>query len=564
MFGVINMKNDKKKILIIYSLIFFFAIIITYSSHSALKSELEDANIFGEKQELINGVEHDIKDTFREKVNVEVIDHEIIDSSDIKVNQIESNISGTEKENEYIEIEDEAIPLASYEQVTNDVNVKDYGAKGDGVTDDTIALQQAIDVASYNKVKVLIPETDKYYKVTRSLTLRDNTHIVGYGATLLMPSQDKPKNLLYSSSSNYIYNVTIEGIKLQSVNDRVGTGNYENSYISNVQGIFLFGIENLNINNVEMEDMHIGLKLGPSLQDKKNENININNLKIYDSRIPLHMSTTSNFTMTDSILDANGGGTRWLHSAYIRHNNTDLYFNNVKFINAPGGGIAINHPKGEVPAQDVIFENCIIENCRAGAYIYGGASDITLSDISISECDLAIALNDVSKIDINNINISNSTTRSDIAGGFNITNCYQSKISNVTVDCIGINGKLFALNEEVNDLLISSVNATNMNNIPLIDANTLSSIDNVIIEDSVFEWDSIADQHISFRGSGSAAILRNNEFINNGSVFNSLCNNYSKTSIILENNKFKGFNGLSYNTDNSILTNNMDLDNVQQ
>jgi hypothetical protein len=56
-------------------------------------------------------------------------------------------------------------------------NVKSYGAKGDGVTDDTAALQAAINYGNTNKMKVYFPYGQ--YVVTSSLIISNNTHLFG-------------------------------------------------------------------------------------------------------------------------------------------------------------------------------------------------------------------------------------------------------------------------------------------------------------------------------------------------------------------------------------------------
>ena len=52
-------------------------------------------------------------------------------------------------------------------------NVKKYGAKGDGITDDTAALQSAIDQNEY----IFLPKG--YYRITDTLHLRENTKLIG-------------------------------------------------------------------------------------------------------------------------------------------------------------------------------------------------------------------------------------------------------------------------------------------------------------------------------------------------------------------------------------------------
>lgn len=53
------------------------------------------------------------------------------------------------------------------------VNVKDFGAIGDGITDDTNSIQLALDSASC----IYFPEG--YYKVTATLNIQPNQHIIG-------------------------------------------------------------------------------------------------------------------------------------------------------------------------------------------------------------------------------------------------------------------------------------------------------------------------------------------------------------------------------------------------
>jgi Pectate lyase superfamily protein len=67
------------------------------------------------------------------------------------------------------------------------VNVRDFGATGDGVTDDTQAIQKAIDtVYSQGGGEIVFP-TGKY--LVTSVKLKDNITYSGYGATIKRPDR---------------------------------------------------------------------------------------------------------------------------------------------------------------------------------------------------------------------------------------------------------------------------------------------------------------------------------------------------------------------------------------
>jgi parallel beta-helix repeat protein len=64
--------------------------------------------------------------------------------------------------------------------IKNEINIKQFGAKGDDFTDDTISIQNAINLSSKNKIKLVIP-----FGIFRveSLNLKSNTKIIGLSKT---------------------------------------------------------------------------------------------------------------------------------------------------------------------------------------------------------------------------------------------------------------------------------------------------------------------------------------------------------------------------------------------
>lgn len=444
------------------------------------------------------------------------------------------------------------------------INAADYGAKGDGNANDTLALQTAIDDASKRNIALSIPKTEKYYKITDTINLRSNVHIIGYGATIYMPSQDIPRSLLYSSENTYISNVKIEGVSFRSDNDRAGTGYYADSVTSNIQGIYIMGVNNLTITNVRMDNMYNGLKLGASLNGLDNINVNISNFNVINSGTPLLMGQTNGFVMSNSTLDADAGNSHWLHSAYVDWGNDNVVFDNVNFINAPGAGVSIgdSYPEKTDP-KNIVIKNSVIENANRGFNVYG-ATQVDIRNVNIRRCNLAFSLWNAKKINVQDIEISESKTdraNETIApdmGAVQLEESYEINLSNININANTMGGSLFILKNKIDDVRISNVSTKNMDDIGFF-YNT-SQTSNFIVENSTFEWTRITNPRLSFRGSGASAVFKNNVFKNNGPQYLAVADNYVNTSIKLEDNSYSGFLSLAYSEDYSTVVHNLNLD----
>jgi len=143
------------------------------------------------------------------------------------------------------------------------INVKEFGAKGDGVTDDSISIVSAIEQSEKGST-IFFPEGT--YLVTRGFNLLDYTTVKGEGdKTLLLLKKDLPQRnderfqaAMFMGKASYgedeIGYLTTSNITIQNLNmdlQRNNTNFVERSYPM-LGGIRLFNAENCVIDNVKI------------------------------------------------------------------------------------------------------------------------------------------------------------------------------------------------------------------------------------------------------------------------------------------------------------------------
>jgi hypothetical protein len=89
--------------------------------------------------------------------------------------------------------------------VINVVNVKDFGAVGDGTTDDTAAIQQALDSVAHRGT-VFIPQPTVSYKTTESLRIEKSLQLLGGGIlpTINLVGNDAPVISVHASEISVV------------------------------------------------------------------------------------------------------------------------------------------------------------------------------------------------------------------------------------------------------------------------------------------------------------------------------------------------------------------------
>jgi hypothetical protein len=99
------------------------------------------------------------------------------------------------------------------------VNVKEFGALGNGSTNDTGACQAALSYDKPNPLKMVFPPADDRYMIEAISEVRDNVHIVGYGALIgqiVLPISETRRTVLKlgNEASVLSKNLVIEGLNI--------------------------------------------------------------------------------------------------------------------------------------------------------------------------------------------------------------------------------------------------------------------------------------------------------------------------------------------------------------
>ncbi|MGE7778634.1 right-handed parallel beta-helix repeat-containing protein [Peribacillus sp. NPDC097264] len=130
-------------------------------------------------------------------------------------------------------------------------NVQELGAKGDRINNDTKVIQETLDLAKTSKtpIKVFIPKGT--YKLTNTLRIYKNTHLVLENSAVLLRSHDN--TIMVNGDAGAMYtdynghgNITIEG--------GIWDGNITN-YPDPFNAIGIARGKNITIRNIEVRDI---------------------------------------------------------------------------------------------------------------------------------------------------------------------------------------------------------------------------------------------------------------------------------------------------------------------
>lgn len=138
-----------------------------------------------------------------------------------------------------------AVTRTAQEKMRESVSVKDFGAVGDGVTDDTAAIQAALSASTY----VLVPPGN--YKLSATLTMQNDTVLLG----------TQPVQCVFSRSTVYGDTVTVGTASSHAGAIRIEGIWFNHTYAFNNGSTYVAGTST-NITNKDPTAAHVRMTQG--------------------------------------------------------------------------------------------------------------------------------------------------------------------------------------------------------------------------------------------------------------------------------------------------------------
>lgn len=282
------------------------------------------------------------------------------------------------------------------------VNVKDYGAVGDGVTDDRTAIIAALEFAKANLPAVVVfPPRD--YAITNGITLElavdtGGLTIYGYGARLIHTAMVHDGyafalRIWPGTSGGYMHDVAIYGLGVYDP-DPVA---HNNPAYDETHGINIWYCKNAIVSGCHIEgvgDQGIEFEYVIGGVICNNELVNVTALELEDgAAISIKDGCQYVKVYGNAVRDLMSTGSSGIAVKIITANEvTDIlvYGNTIDNIpNTNHGGLFLS-PSGAA-ARRIVFKNNIVRNCKKGvAHEGGNALDCVIRGNIIESADYGI------------------------------------------------------------------------------------------------------------------------------------------------------------------------------
>jgi len=243
------------------------------------------------------------------------------------------------------------------------VNIKDFGAIGDGFADDTRAFKDALDdIVALNKT-VFIP--NGVYSISDTITLPTTARIVGYNATIKQITQNTTIFKRTSIIDKQINNLIIEGITFRGygIGDTASTKEID-TYTTDAHavGIWLEGATNCVIQHCTFENFK-----NAGVIVSNGQNVTVNNNTITGTRPDVSVSDRDSTEIQYGI---------WFYSTIEPYTNNCIVQDNIiKNVNQ-----GIRFDEGYT---NTLIDSNILTNIGVDGVTVCPASNLTISNNQI-------------------------------------------------------------------------------------------------------------------------------------------------------------------------------------
>ena len=438
------------------------------------------------------------------------------------------NVTNEDEEDDMfiIALQDES--LVAELIISDEINIKQIGAKIDGITDDTTTLQSALDHCS----KIFIPSGTCL--ISQPLEINSNTKLYGIKDSSIIKAIStfeehsfkcllKNKNSVQDLSETHNDSIIIENLKFDN-NGKTNAG---------TDGLIQFrGVTNSSIKNVDMNVQ--GNNCWGIILFSANQNITIDNINI-------------NNTSEDNSL----GGCLWIRSG-LNYNDT---------ITRKTFGINVTNSNFTSTAKDEIIS---ISDGVAGGWTEANLNNCTLygkATTTYSSYLLVVnAINNTSivKVNINNLNLIGKVTQAGIVHGHTgipFANC-KGTYNNITINLESANYGIRSYNREQifsNCNIKTPSNKPTVNNCTIINSYLNGTLTSSNVYNCIIDSDNVGPENCPniknciiyansygikyYGGIENACVQNNNIFANTYGIYGQVVNSVGiKRGIISGNN----------------------------
>ncbi len=239
------------------------------------------------------------------------------------------------------------------------LNVLDYGAKGDGVTDDRAAIQRCIDEAVAGGNQVYVPAGT--YLIGSTLSVGSGCYLRGDGSTRTVLTMRPQSSVSWVLSIVRQSNVTIRDLGFRSAD-----------FADNVGAIWCAGNSGVTLDNIRLTNLFWGIKTGS--YSTIGRNYEFSGIVAVNCLRPMYISDLDGGTFKDWNIDAVGydqTNSNQTHGLYMERNSTNLRFTSCVFRRGSGYGLHLYaESSGNNGSHHIYFKDCTVDAREGRRSIY--------------------------------------------------------------------------------------------------------------------------------------------------------------------------------------------------